>query len=68
MRSLGQNPTPQELQDIVNEVDSDGNGTIDFPEFLSESMFSALGVWYRSIDKQIESHAACAFTSEGGQS
>lgn len=35
MRSLGQNPTEAELQDMVNEIDADGDGTIDFSEFLT---------------------------------
>lgn len=34
IRSLGQNPTEAEIQDMINEVDTDGNGTIDFREFL----------------------------------
>uniref|UniRef100_A0A4D5R9R9 Calglandulin n=1 Tax=Scolopendra viridis TaxID=118503 RepID=A0A4D5R9R9_SCOVI len=34
MRSLGQRPTENELRDMVNEVDVDGNGTIEFNEFL----------------------------------
>lgn len=44
MRSLGQNPTEAELQDMINEVDADGNGTIDFPEFLN-LMARKMKVW-----------------------
>jgi calmodulin len=36
MRSLGQNSTEAELQDMINEVDVDGNGTIDFGKLLRE--------------------------------
>ena len=35
MRSLGQNPTEKELQDMINEVDEDGEGSIDLTEFLN---------------------------------
>ncbi|KAF0914665.1 hypothetical protein E2562_031127 [Oryza meyeriana var. granulata] len=34
-RSLGLEPTDQELNDMMREVDTDGNGIIDFQEFLS---------------------------------
>ncbi|XP_064601550.1 calmodulin-beta-like isoform X1 [Liolophura sinensis] len=34
LRSLGQNPTEGELRDMINDVDIDGNGTIEFDEFL----------------------------------
>ncbi|GFQ04168.1 calmodulin [Phtheirospermum japonicum] len=35
MRSLGQNPTKAELQDMINKVDAHGNGIIIFPQFLN---------------------------------
>ena len=34
MRSLGQDPTEKEMNEIIRELDSDGNGSIDFDEFL----------------------------------
>ena len=35
MRSLGMNPTEAELQTLINNVDADRNGTIEFSEFLT---------------------------------
>ena len=31
---MGQNPTEDELLNLVMEVDTDGNGTIEFEEFI----------------------------------
>ncbi|XP_076816975.1 neo-calmodulin-like isoform X2 [Clavelina lepadiformis] len=33
-RSLGQNPTDAELQDMINELDIEGKGKVDLPNFL----------------------------------
>ncbi|CAL9147003.1 unnamed protein product [Musa hybrid cultivar] len=35
IRPLGHNPTEQELQDMIREVDVNGNGTIEFNEFFN---------------------------------
>jgi len=34
MRNMGHNPTEDELNNMVGEIDLDGNGTLDFNEFL----------------------------------
>lgn len=34
MRSLGQYPTENELQELIYEMDSQGDGFIDFNQFL----------------------------------
>jgi len=35
MRALGQSPTESELNDMINEVDSDQSGSIEFDEFIA---------------------------------
>jgi len=35
MKSLGQKPTRAQLESMVREIDADGDGAIDFPEFLT---------------------------------
>lgn len=35
MRSLGQNPSEAEVMDMISEVDDDGSGSIEFPEFCT---------------------------------
>jgi hypothetical protein len=46
MRSLGQNPSESELQDMINEVDADNNGTIDFPGSSAPDIFLSLPPFY----------------------
>lgn len=45
MRSLGHSPTEAELEAIISQVDGDGDGTIDFQEFMGLMQQRAGGDW-----------------------
>ena len=47
MRSLGQDPSELELQNMISEVDDDRSGTINFSEFLH-----MMGVVVKNADKE----------------
>merc|ERR1712228_83023 len=61
MRSIGQNPSEAEIQDMVNQVDKDGTGSIDFPEFL---MMMALKVDADNAEDEIR-EAFTVFDGDG---
>ena len=56
MRSLGQNPSPQELEEMIAEVDTDGSKTIEFTEFV-DMMQKQL------LEKNIEEEVREAFAA-----
>ncbi|KXJ22226.1 Calmodulin [Exaiptasia diaphana] len=46
MRNLGQNPTDDEIKEMIKDVDKDGSGCIDFDEFLKLMANRTKGVSY----------------------
>uniref|UniRef100_A0A7S1THJ8 EF-hand domain-containing protein n=1 Tax=Compsopogon caeruleus TaxID=31354 RepID=A0A7S1THJ8_9RHOD len=61
MRSMGQSPSDAELQQMINEVDADGNGMIDFAEFVT-----LMARKMRNSDKDVEIREAFnVFDSDG---
>eukprot|EP00924_Labyrinthula_sp_SR-Ha-C_P006988 maker-scaffold_8-snap-gene-6.7-mRNA-1 protein AED:0.43 eAED:0.43 QI:0/0/0/0.5/1/1/2/0/169 len=62
IRSLGQRPSEEELEEIMATADEDGNGEVDFPEFLG---LMAKKMATGDPDKEIKD--AWAVFSEGNE-
>ena len=50
---LGQNPTEDEIEDMIDETDEDGSGSINFPEFVGLMMKKQEGNISRDDIKQV---------------
>eukprot|EP00091_Calanus_sinicus_P007894 TRINITY_DN19243_c0_g1_i1.p1 TRINITY_DN19243_c0_g1~~TRINITY_DN19243_c0_g1_i1.p1 ORF type:complete len:114 (-),score=25.77 TRINITY_DN19243_c0_g1_i1:29-370(-) len=61
-RSIGYNPTEAELQDLINTVDKDGTGSIDFPEFL---MMMRIKVQDQNQEEEIQRGRLLSFDNSG---
>jgi len=61
LRMLGQNPTEEELQEMVDEVDEDGSGTIDFEEFTQMMAKQLAADALENIPERPEKELAEAF-------
>ena len=57
MRSIGQHPTEDEILELVMESDLNGDGTIDFDEFLEMMKKKSTEQDHREV------HIFCKFTS-----
>jgi len=68
LESLGQKRTPAELKTMFDEVDTDGNGTIDFEEFVAmmaghmddTSLEEELGDAFKLFDKDGDGQISAA--------
>jgi len=64
MRTLGRNPTEDEIMNIMNEIDVDHNGKLDFSEFTimmrdklsGEDMEQEIKQAFRWVPWQIQHH------------
>ena len=79
MRNLGQNPSEEELKEMIREIDLDGNGVIDFNEFLylmikkmnnndtEEELIETFKIFDRDGDGLVSSHELRNVLSSLGQ-
>ena len=60
LKSAGQKPTKSQLNEMIHSVDADGNGNIDFPEFLA-----MMSKQVQELDDDIIQNAFAIFDRDG---
>ena len=64
MRSIGQNPTEDEVLELIMESDLNGDGTIDFKEFINMMRRKSADQDQTEVRRQTEfSLTSCTFMS-----
>ena len=53
MNISGQNPEPDEIEEMVDEADADGSGSINFPEFIELMLKKQAGSQTKDEIKQV---------------
>ena len=49
----GQNPEPDEIEEMVDEADADGSGSVNFPEFIELMLKKQAGGHTKDEIKQV---------------
>merc|ERR1719240_1459074 len=62
LRSLGQNPTEEELAALMEEVDKDKSGTVEFEEFVD--LMSRTNKTHEQMEEEIK-NAFLTFDADG---
>ena len=49
MKAIGDQMSTAEITDMISEIDADGNGVIDFPEYLTMLSAKSSARWMKAV-------------------
>ena len=63
--SKGQNPDMEEIEEMIDEADEDGSGSVNFQEFVQLMLIRQAGGTTREEIKQVRTFSPRNYHSEG---